>query len=329
MTKVLQEDEHRSASDAANGPAAGRAASGSMTRRDVYSRPMRAGRPVASGPVARAVEALRVRLSTQLQRREWAVDEQLAHVPPMSRPNTIAVISPKGGVGKTTISFMLGNLLASELRIRVVALDANPDFGTLASLAADEFRSSRSLADLLADSKQIESPAELHPYVSRLPSGLHLLGAPAHAEVMAQMTPGLYDRLLGLLERFYEVLILDLGTGITDPIAQFAVQRADQSIVITTPEWITAAGVLGALRYLQLEEGTLVLNQSPIRRGAGNREVIEQNFRRHAVATRATIPYDERLRVMLDTGTYSLSELKRSTRVPIKELGAAIAGSFV
>ncbi len=302
---------------------------GPMTRRDIYDQPMRAGRPVPTGPLARARAWLRLKLSTELQRREWAVDERLARVPPMSRPNTIAVVSPKGGVGKTTISFVLGNLLASELHLRVVALDANPDFGTLAALAPDDTRTLRSLADLLADADNIESPAELHPYVSRLNTGLHLLGAPAHAEVMAQMTPGLYARLLDFLERFYEVVILDLGTGITDPLAQFAVKRADQSVVITTPEWITAAGVLGALRYLQLEEGTLVLNQAPSGRNAGNREVIEANFRRQAVATKATIPYDQRLRVMLDTGTYDLADLSLSMRVPAKELAAAVATNFV
>jgi MinD-like ATPase involved in chromosome partitioning or flagellar assembly len=264
-----------------------------------------------------------------MQRREWAVDQRLQTIAPMTRPNTIAVLSPKGGVGKTTVSYLLGNILASELHLRVVALDANPDFGTLASLAPDQYRTTRSLADLLTDHRSISSPAELHPYMSRLPSGLHLLGAPAHAEVMAQMTPGLYARLLDFLEHFYEVVILDLGTGITDPLAQFAVERADQSIVITTPEWITAAGVLGALRYLQLEEGTLVLNQAPVRRSEGNREVIEQNFRRQAVATKATIPYDERLRLMLDTGTYALEDLRLATRVPVKELAAAIAVNFV
>ncbi|MBV9414014.1 MAG: MinD/ParA family protein [Solirubrobacterales bacterium] len=310
-------------------PPRGAAARGAMSRRDVYTEPMRAGRPVPTGPLTRFSTWLKFTLSSELQRREWALDEQLAHVPPMSRPNTVAVISPKGGVGKTTVSFVLGNLLAEQLRLRVIALDANPDFGTLASLAPDEHRSTRSLADLLADSSQIESPAELHPYVARLPTGLHLLSAPAHAEVMAQMTPGLYSRLLDFLERFYEVVILDLGTGITDPLAHFAIDRADQTVVITTPEWVTAAGVLGALRYLQLEQGTLVLNQAPTGRHAGSRDVIEANFRRHAVETSATIPYDDRLRAMLDTGTYSLSSLKLSTRVPVKELGAAIAYNFV
>ena len=45
-------------------------------------------------------------------------------------------------------------------------------------------------------------------------------------------------------------------------------------------------------------------------------------------ARRATIRYDDRVRVMRDTGTYSLSELKPGTRVPVKELGAAIAFKF-
>lgn len=300
-----------------------------MSRSDIYSRPMRAGRPIPDGAVPRTWNSLKYSLASEARRREWAVDEQLLRAEPLSRPNTISVISPKGGVGKTTISFVLGNLLASQLRLRVIAIDANPDFGTLASLSDDDRRSTRSLGDLLADHEQISSPAELHPYVSRLSSGLHLLGAPADAEVMAQMTPGLYGRLLDVLEHYYEVLILDLGTGITDPIAQFAVRRADQSVVITTPEWITSAGVLGALRYLQLEEGTLVLNQATTRRGGAARQVIEETFARYAVATRATIPYDQQLRLMLDTGTYTLDTLKRSTRIPIKELGAAIARNFV
>ncbi|MBO0767406.1 MAG: MinD/ParA family protein [Solirubrobacterales bacterium] len=257
------------------------------------------------------------------------MDEKLLHTPPMTRPNTIAVVSPKGGVGKTTVSYLLGNLLASELHMRVVALDANPDFGTLGSLAPDAHRSQRSLADLIAEHERIDSPAQIHPYVSRLPTGLHVLAAPVHAEVMAQLTPGLYSRLLDFLERFYEVLILDLGTGITDPLAQFAVERADHTLVITTPEWITAAGVLGALRYLQLDEGTLVLNQAQMHGKAGNRDVIEDSFQRQAIATRATIPYDKNLRLMLDSGTYELSALRRSTRVPVKELGAEVAAKFV
>ena len=164
------------------------------------------------------------------------------------RPNTTSLgCSPKGGVG-TAISFKCsGTFWPSSCGCGSSALDApTRDCRQLSRRSPRRARRSTRSLGMLADSTQIESPAELHPYVARLPTGLHLLGAPAHAEVMAQMTPGLYSRLLDFLERFYEVVILDLGTGITDPLAKFAVDRADQTVVITTPEWVTAAGVLGA-----------------------------------------------------------------------------------
>ena len=83
----------------------------------------------------------------------------------MSRANTIAVVSPKGGVGKTTCTFLLGNLLCSHLGMRVVAVDANPDFGNLASLAPGTRRVERSLADLVDDLDGLRTAAELRPYV--------------------------------------------------------------------------------------------------------------------------------------------------------------------
>lgn len=298
-----------------------------MTRRDVYTRPMAAGR-VADGPMSKLVTWAKLHLTSELHRREVELDAQLGTLPGVTRANTIAVLSPKGGVGKTTSTFVLGNVLASRLKLRVIAIDANPDFGTLAALAPDELRSQRSLADLIGAQSQLDSAAQLKPYVSTLPTGLHLLGAPARAEVMAQMSPGLYGQLLSLLGRFYEVILLDLGTGITDPIAQFAVESADQMVVITTPEWVTAANVLGALRYLSNDNATLVLNQAPAK-NRGNREVIEANFRRQSLSTRVTLPYDERLRTMLDSGSYDLDELGRGTRVPIKELGLAVGRELV
>ena len=309
---------------AAAGPAA------PMTRGDVYRRPMTAGRVTPSGPFARLSAAVRNGLKGKLEQHEEHVDAQLRALAGVSRPNVIAVVSPKGGVGKTTTSFLLGNLIAQSLKLRVVAVDANPDFGTLAALAPDEARAQRSQVDLLEAADTIQTGAELHPYVSRLPTGLHLLGAPARAELMAQMTPERYDELLTLLRRFYEVIVLDLGTGITDPIAQFATKQADQVAVVATPEWITAANVLGALRYLDLDQAALVLNQAPTGRAAnGSREVIEANFRRQAISNRVTIPYDDQLRAMLDSGTYDLHALARATRVPVKELGLTVGRALV
>lgn len=310
----------------------GRRPDRAFRRGDVYTRPVIDGRPVADTPWRRLAGALRGAFTTQAARQEADLEGRLRLRPGVTRTNTIAVLSPKGGVGKTTCTFLAGNLLASHLRLRTLAIDANPDFGTLGALAPDNVRSERNLADVIGQMDSITSASELYPYISPLPTGLHVLAAPAHAEVMARMTPDLYGRLVAFLGRFYDVVLLDLGTGITDPIAQFALQRADQTLVVTTPEFVTASTVLGALRHLSGEavtqQLTVVLNQAPAT-NAGERAVIESEFRRQAIARRVIVPYDQQLRTMLDSGTYSLDALGRPTRMPIKELGLHVSEQLV
>jgi MinD-like ATPase involved in chromosome partitioning or flagellar assembly len=312
-------------------------------RGDVYSRPVVQGREVRDSAWERFRNRLRSLATSDGERREHAVDAALLAAPKATRTNTIAVVSPKGGVGKTTCTFMIGTLLAEALNLRVVAVDANRDFGTLASLAPDELRAERSLADLLPHVDHIDSVSDVLAYVSRLRSGLHVLAAPEQAEVMAAMSPEAYGDLLDLLGRFYEVILLDLGTGIVDPLAQFGIRRADQALLVTTPEYVTADKVLRALRYLNAEAGwdsgggdeslnrkrlTVVLNRAPSER-SGDRQVIESAFRRFGIGRHVTIPYDDRLRVMLDSATYSLQGLERPTRLPIKQLGVEVVEKLI
>ena len=312
-------------------------------RGDVYSRPVVDGREVQDNTWSRLRGRLRTLATSEGERREQELEESLTGAPKATRSNTIAVVSPKGGVGKTTCTFIVGNLLAEALNLRVVAVDANRDFGTLASLTPDQGRSERSLADLLPHVDHIESVSDVLAYVSQLPSGLHVLAAPEQAEVMAAMTPEAYGDLLDLLGRFYEVILLDLGTGIVDPLAQFGIRRADQALLVTTPEYVTAEKVLGALRYLNAEAGwdsggdeesinrkrlTVVLNRAPSER-SGDRQVIESAFRRFGIGRHVTIPYDDRLRVMLDSATYSLDALRRETRLPVKRLGVEVVEKLI
>jgi hypothetical protein len=71
-----------------------------------------------------------------------------------------------------------------------------------------------------------------------------------------------------------------------------------------------------------------VLNKAR-RQSAEDRKAIEQRFREQRLHRSVTIPYDERLQVMLDSGTYSLEALGRGTRVPVKMLGLAVAEQLV
>jgi MinD-like ATPase involved in chromosome partitioning or flagellar assembly len=112
---------------------------------------------------------------------------------------------------------------------------------------------------------------------------------------------------------------------VTAPIATFAVEHADQVVVVTTPEWITNTKVQMALSHLELEHATLVLNKVDGRAGLA---ATERQFSRQRLSQRVAVPADLQLKTMLDSGTFSLAGLGRSTRVPIKRLGLAVASQL-
>jgi MinD-like ATPase involved in chromosome partitioning or flagellar assembly len=298
-----------------------------LKRGHIYPSAVVDGRPVQNGTTGRIGRAIQQLVVSKGEREEAELEHRIRALPGVTRPNTIALISPKGGVGKTTSTFVVGNLLASHLKLRVIAVDANPDFGTLGRLAADARRSDRSLADLLEHCDRLKTAAELNAYVSRQPSGLHVLGAPGDPELTASLGPDRYGELVAFLSCFYEVVLLDLGTGVAGPLARFAIDRADQAVLVTTPEWVTSSVVLDALAHVQHDRATVALNKSLLR--AKDLPAVEQRFRAEHLHRTVTIPYDEQLAVMLDAGQYTLDALARPTRTAIKQLGLAVGEQLV
>jgi MinD-like ATPase involved in chromosome partitioning or flagellar assembly len=298
-----------------------------LKRGDVHPVALVDGRPVEMDLLARVRRRVQQLVVSGAEREEAGIEQRLLTHPGVTRPNTLALISPKGGVGKTTATFLVGNLLASHLKLRVIAVDANPDFGTLARLVPDRRRSARSLADVLEDADRLRTAAELTPYVSRLPSGLHILGAPQDAMVAARLKTSRYGELVAFLSTFYDVVLLDLGTGVVGPLVRFVTERADQVVLVTTPEWITSSVVLEALQHLRHDHATVAINKSLVQ--PADSEVIEDRFRAEHLHRAVTIPYDAELATMLDSGTYSLEALRGRTRVAVKRLGLAAAERLV
>ena len=122
-------------------------------------------------------------------------------------------------------------------------------------------------------------------------------------------------------------MLLDLGTGVAGPLARFAIERADQVVLVTTPEWVTSSVVLEALAYLQHDRTTVAINKSHLRSRAA--QIVEDRFRAEHLHRAVTIPHDEQLATMLDSGTYALDALDDSTRLAIKRLGLAVAEQLV
>src|SRR6202034_2390609 len=87
----------------------------------------------------------------------------------------IAVLSLKGGVGKTTTVAGLGATLATFRGDRVIAVDANPDRGTLSDKVRLE--TAATIRDLLNERAQVRRYADVRAFTSQAPSRLEVLAS--------------------------------------------------------------------------------------------------------------------------------------------------------
>jgi MinD-like ATPase involved in chromosome partitioning or flagellar assembly len=112
----------------------------------------------------------------------------------------IALLSLKGGVGKTTITATLGGTFASIRGDRVVAVDANPDRGTLSAKVPAE--TPATVRHLLRDADRIERYMDMRGYTSQGPSRLEVLASDNDLAVSQAFSAEDYTRTLDILERF-------------------------------------------------------------------------------------------------------------------------------
>ncbi len=131
---------------------------------------------------------------------------------PLRGSYRVAFLSLKGGVGKTTIAATLGATFASIRGDRVVAVDANPDRGTLSQKIPLE--TAATVRQLLHDAGTIERYSDVRRYTSKGPSGLEVLASETDPAVSEAFGADDYVRILDILERFYGLVLTDCGPGL-------------------------------------------------------------------------------------------------------------------
>jgi MinD-like ATPase involved in chromosome partitioning or flagellar assembly len=121
-------------------------------------------------------------------------------------------------------------------------------------------------------------------------------------------------------------VLLDLGAGLVSPVANFAARRADQLVLVTTSERVPSAAALDALALLRQRARTTAVINRARDRSAIPLELCLLAERPHGVVT---VPHDEQLATMLETGTYTLGALGTRTRTAIKRLGVVVTELLV
>src|SRR5258705_1066984 len=140
----------------------------------------------------------------------------------------MSVFAPKGGVGKTTIAFNLAVALG-QLKQRTVLIDGSLQFGDLRSLLkvpAD----APSILDLPTDRI---SESDLGDVLWRDPSGIDILLAPRRIEMAEMLTPRDVDKVLSLLRRVYDTIVIDMPSYLNDINLAF-LDASDSIIEIVT-----------------------------------------------------------------------------------------------
>jgi MinD-like ATPase involved in chromosome partitioning or flagellar assembly len=144
----------------------------------------------------------------------------------------IALLSLKGGVGKTTVTATLGATFASIRGDRVIAVDANPDRGTLSQKVPLE--TPATVRHLLRDANSIQRYSDVRSYTSQGPSRLEVLASESDPAVSEAFSAEDYARTLEILERFYSVVLTDCGTGLMHSAMSSVLEQADTLVVISS-----------------------------------------------------------------------------------------------
>ncbi|MFF7953708.1 MinD/ParA family ATP-binding protein [Streptomyces griseorubiginosus] len=158
------------------------------------------------------------------------------------------MISLKGGVGKTTVTTALGATLASERQDKVLAIDANPDAGTLGRRVRRE--TGATIRDLVQAIPTLNTYMDIRAFTSQAPSGLEILANDVDPAVSTTFNDDDYRRVIDLVGRQYPIVLTDSGTGLLYSAMRGVLDLADQLIVVATPSVDGASSASTTLDWL-------------------------------------------------------------------------------
>ena len=177
---------------------------------------------------------------------------------PQAFSRVYAIFGAKGGVGSTTMAYNIAAAIAAGGEHRVALIDGSLQFGDVrALLRVDE--GAHSILQLPTNKVQ---RADVEEVVYRDKSGVHVLLAPPRIEMAEMILAKDLEKLMSLMRRLYNVVIVDTASTVDDILLAF-LDGSDELIQVVTYEHtalhqaqqmtatLTAAGFpLDRIRYL-------------------------------------------------------------------------------
>lgn len=186
----------------------------------------------------------------------------------------ITIFSPKGGVGKTTMSVNLGIALMNGGENRVCVVDLDLAFGDIAITL--QLFPTHSIEHAIGGEDSMD-----YTFVEELmtphESGLMVLAAPSQPDARERVTGALVTRLLQTLQSHFDYVVLDTAPAF-DEQTLTALDETDDCIIVATLDVPTLKNVKVALETLDVlgvAEGHrhLLLNRADEQVGIGSDKV--------------------------------------------------------
>ncbi|GLX96643.1 AAA family ATPase [Herbidospora sp. NBRC 101105] len=264
----------------------------------------------------------------EVRRRQELVSR--ARTPVSAGHHRVAVLSLKGGVGKTTTTVGLGATLAQVRGDRVIAVDANPDRGTLSDKV--ELETSATIRDLLNERGDIRRYVDIRAFTSQTPSRLEILGSDRDPSVSEAFSAEDYQAVSAVLENFYSICITDCGTGLLHSAMSGVLGLADQLVLVSSPSVDGARAASATLDWLEAHDyGDLVRSATvvlcsvrPRSKSTVDLKRLEAHFAARCRAV-VRVPYDPHLE---EGAEIDLERLQEPTRAAFLRLAASVGDGF-
>jgi len=163
-------------------------------------------------------------------RERKALDGRIAH-PFEHGARFVPVLTRKGGVGKTTVTTLLGMALAEVRDDRVIAIDANPDRGTLSERVPKS--TGATVRDVVNLASGISGFTDFAELVSKDPTRLHVLASDTDPLLSEAFDEDDYNVVADQAARFYSIVLTDCGTGVVHSVMKPTLERADGLVIVS------------------------------------------------------------------------------------------------
>ncbi|MDN3496100.1 MinD/ParA family protein [Planococcus sp. APC 4015] len=257
-------------------------------------------------------------------RARKALDRRIA-APLNGGARFVPVLSRKGGVGKTTITTLLGMALADARDDRVIAVDANPDRGTLAERISK--RSGKTVRDLVRMRGDVVGFNDLSAIVARDETRLDVVASDSDPRVSEAFSDRDYHDVASLAAHYYSIVLTDTGTGIVHSVMGATLELADQLVIVSglsvdearlaseTITWLETNGYAE-----QVRSAVVVLNTARPGSPLVREDELQAHFRTRVRAV-VRMPYDPHIAA---GSAISFRDLQPETRQAARELAATI-----